>query len=138
MARRCVKVALTKPKHLFSKEQIEALISDQRKEKLTIRERALYCTKTGDKWDIYIHAREIDPKSNDDKEIVTSCSRLSLFCNKLLKAGIARELIDMYAKDPDVITASNKIQKEQTEQNLADNRSRTPLHFSLANVRKRI
>jgi hypothetical protein len=56
----------------------------------------------------------------------------------LAKAGIAQELIDTYAKDPDVTTASNKIQKKRTEQNLADNQSKTPLYFSLANVRKRI
>ncbi|CAB4374634.1 unnamed protein product [Rhizophagus irregularis] len=138
MARRCVKVALTKPKRLFSQEKIEALVPDKRKEKLTIKERALHCAETGDKWDIYIHACEIGPKSNDDKETVASCSRLSLFRNELEKAGIARELIDTYAKDPNVTTTSNQIQKERTEQNLADNRSRTPLHFSLANVRKRI
>src|SRR6266498_441200 len=114
MTYRCVKIALVKPKYLFSKEKIETLVSNQRKEKLTIRERALYCAKTGDKWDIYIHAREIGLKSNDDKEIVTSCSQLSLFHNELMKAGIAPELIDTYAKDSDIITDSNKIQKEWT------------------------
>ena len=122
MARKCVKVALAKPKCSFSKEKIETLVPDKRKEKLTIKERALYCAKTGDKWDIYIHACEIGPKSNDDKEIVTGCSWLSLFRNELMKAGIASELIDTYAIDSDVTTNSNKIQKEQTEQNLADNK----------------
>jgi hypothetical protein len=77
--RRCVKVVLVKPKCSFSKEKIKTLVPDQRKKKLAIRERVLYYAKTGDKWDIYIHAREIGPKSNDDKEIVASCSRLSLF-----------------------------------------------------------
>ena len=62
MARRCVKVALVKPKRSFSKEKIETLVPDKRKKKLTIKERALYCAKTGDKWDIYIHACEIGPK----------------------------------------------------------------------------
>src|SRR6266540_421345 len=122
MACGCVKVILAKPKRSFSKEKIKTFVLDKRKEKLTIRERALYCAKTGDKWDIYIHAREIGLKSNDDKEIVTSCSQLSLFHNELMKAGIAPELIDTYAKDSDIITDSNKIQKEWTEQNLADNK----------------
>jgi hypothetical protein len=43
-------------------------------------------------------------------------------CNELEKIGIVHELIDTYAKDSDIITASNKIQKERTEQNLADNK----------------
>jgi hypothetical protein len=136
MARKCVKDALTRRK--FSKEQIEALVPDKRKEKLTIEERAKYCAKTGDKWDIFIHARDIGPKSNDDKEIVAGCSRLSLFHNKLQEAGIARELIDTYAKDSVVTTASNKIQKEQTDQNLANNRLKNRPHFSLEKELKRI
>ena len=52
MVRRCVKVALangTNNRRSFSKEKIETLVSDKRKEKLTIKERALYCAKTGDK-----------------------------------------------------------------------------------------
>jgi hypothetical protein len=49
MARRCVKVALTKLKRLFSQEKIETLVPDKRKEKLTIKERALHCAETGDK-----------------------------------------------------------------------------------------
>jgi len=138
MACACVKVALAKPKCSFSKEKIETLVPDKRKEKLTIKERALYCAKTGDKWDIYIHACEIGPKSNDDKEIVASCSQLSLFRNELIKAGIASELIDTYAIDSDVTTNSNKIQKEQTEQNLADNKLKIRPHFSLEKGLKRI
>src|SRR6266513_1463105 len=83
MARRCVKVALAKPKRSFSKEKIETLVPDKRKEKLTTKERALYWAKTGDKWDIYIHACEIGPKSNDEKELMTGYSQLSLFRNEL-------------------------------------------------------
>src|SRR6266498_341878 len=138
MTYRCVKIALVKPKYLFSKEKIETLVSNQRKEKLTIRERALYCAKTGDKWDIYIHAREIGSKSNNDKEIVSACLRLSLFHIELAKAGITPELIDTYAKDSDVTTAFNKIQKEQTDQNLADNRLKIQPYFSLEKKLKRI
>jgi len=55
MAYRCVKVALardTDNRCLFSKEQIEALLSDKRKKNLTIEERAKYCAKTGDFIDI--------------------------------------------------------------------------------------
>ena len=47
MACRCVKVALAKPKRSFSKEKIETLMPDKRKEKLTIKERAFYCAKLG-------------------------------------------------------------------------------------------
>lgn len=62
---------------------------NKRKEKLTIEERVKYYAKTGDKWDIFIHTRNIGPKSNDDKEIGTDYSRLSLFRNELMKVDIA-------------------------------------------------
>jgi len=39
----------------------------------------------------------------------------------LIKADIAPKLIDIYAKDLNVITVSNKIQKKWTDQNLANN-----------------
>ena len=61
-----------------------------------------------------------------------------LFHNKLAIASIACELIDTYAKDPVVTTASNKIQKEQTDQNLANNRLKNRPHFSLEKELKRI
>ncbi|RGB21884.1 hypothetical protein C1646_777064 [Rhizophagus diaphanus] len=141
MARRCVKVPLAKSikkRSAFSKEQIEAFVPNKRKEKLTIEERAKYCAKTSDKWDIFIYSRDIGPKSKDNKEIITGCSQLSLFRNELQKAGIAQELIDTYAKDPNVTTSSNKIQKEQTDQNLAKNWLRTPKYFSIASVSKRL
>ncbi|CAG8801524.1 17893_t:CDS:2, partial [Dentiscutata erythropus] len=121
-----------------NKEQIEALVPDKRKEKLTIEERAKYCAKTGDKWDIFIHSRDIGPKSNDDKEIVASCSWLSLFHNELLKVGVACELIDTYAKDSNVTTASNKIQKKRTERDVANNQLKIPPYFSLEKGLKRI
>ena len=112
IAHKCVKVAFTKSKCWFSKEKIKILMLDQRKKKLIIEEKAKYYAKTSDKWDIFIHTRDIGSKSNDDKEIVTSCSWLSLFHNELIKADIAPELIDIYAKDSNVITVSNKIQKK--------------------------
>ncbi|CAG8681564.1 24932_t:CDS:1 [Cetraspora pellucida] len=121
---------------LFKENQIGVLVPDKRKKKLTIEKRALYCAKTGDEWDIYIHALDLGPKSND--EIVASCSRLSLFRNKLAKAGISQEPIDIYAKLPGVTTASNKIQKERTEQDVANNQLKIPPHFSLEKGLKRI
>ncbi|CAI2171448.1 2569_t:CDS:2, partial [Funneliformis geosporum] len=35
------------------------------------------------------------------------------FCEKLAKAGVDPEIINNYAKDPDIIRKSNKIQKER-------------------------
>ncbi|CAG8545023.1 4861_t:CDS:2 [Cetraspora pellucida] len=120
-ARKDVKKALHR--RLFKENQIEVLVPDKRKKKLIIEKRALYCAKTGS-------------KSND--EIVASCSRLSLFRNKLAKAGIAQEPIDIYAKLLGVTTASNKIQKEWTEQDVANNQLKIPPHFSLEKGLKRI
>ncbi|CAG8672187.1 14548_t:CDS:2 [Cetraspora pellucida] len=120
-ARKDVKEALRR--RLFKENQIGVLVPDKRKKKLIIEKRALYCAKTGS-------------KSND--EIVASCSRLSLFRNKLAKAGIAQEPIDIYAKLLGVTTASNKIQKEWTEQDVANNQLKIPPHFSLEKGLKRI
>ena len=47
MARKCVKVALAKPKCSFSKKKIETLVPDKRKEKLTIKERVLKLVISG-------------------------------------------------------------------------------------------
>ncbi|CAG8673003.1 21115_t:CDS:2 [Dentiscutata erythropus] len=111
-AHKCVKDLLarrTNKRRAFSKEQIEALVLDKRKEKLTIEERAKYCAKTG-------------PKSNDNKEIVAGCSRLSLFRNELLKIGIAHELIDTYAKDSNGLKRIQNIDttKDPSLQDFAD------------------
>ncbi|CAG8603976.1 3456_t:CDS:2 [Cetraspora pellucida] len=133
-ARKDVKEALHR--RLFKENQIGVLVSNKRKKKLTIEKRALYCAKTGNEWDIYIHALDLGPKSND--EIIASCSRLSLFRNELAKASIAQEPIDIYAKLPGVTTASNKIQKERTEQDVANNQLKIPPHFSLEKGLKRI
>jgi hypothetical protein len=51
-----------------AKEQIGAFVPDVRKKKLTIRERAQHCAETGDKWDIYIHAMDLLPKNDDEKD----------------------------------------------------------------------
>src|SRR6266540_3295045 len=55
MARRCVKVVLargTDNRRLFSKERVDALLSDKRKGKLTIEGRVEYCAKVGNFVDI--------------------------------------------------------------------------------------
>jgi hypothetical protein len=78
MARRCVKVALTNGsnnRRSFSKEQIEALLPDKRKGKLTIEERAKYCAKTGDFIDIVANHWRLGPKDENENEIVAGVSR---------------------------------------------------------------
>ncbi|RHZ50560.1 hypothetical protein Glove_495g14 [Diversispora epigaea] len=98
----------------------------EQKEKLTIKERAQYCAKTGDVWDIYLHALDLaETKNNSEKEIVAASSHLSRFRQKLAEAGVNSKVIDTYAKLPKVTRASNKIQKKHLEQGLA-NRPKTP------------
>ncbi|CAG8753799.1 5275_t:CDS:1 [Gigaspora rosea] len=140
MARRCVKVALargTDNRCSFSGEQVEALLPDKRKRKLTIEERAKYCAKIGDVMDIFAHHLDLGPKNDYENEIVTSGSRQSQFRVKLAEAGVSPKIINTYAKDPKLIQESNKIQKKQTMKRMA-NPDRIPTHFSLANVSKRI
>ncbi|CAJ0838786.1 3757_t:CDS:1, partial [Entrophospora sp. SA101] len=77
-ARKSVKEALRR--RSFKEDQIKALVPDKRNEKLTIKERAQYCAKTGDPYDIYFHALDlIETKNDSDEEIVASSSRLTLF-----------------------------------------------------------
>ncbi|CAG8641196.1 24877_t:CDS:2 [Dentiscutata erythropus] len=114
MARRCVKVALargTNNRRSFSEEQIEALLPDKRKRKLTIEERAKYCAKIGDAMDIFTHHLD------------------------LVEGGVSPKIITTYAKDPKLIQESNKIQKKQTKKRMA-NPDRIPIHFSSARVLK--
>ncbi|KAF0514684.1 highly derived d5-like helicase-primase: PROVISIONAL [Gigaspora margarita] len=78
MARRCIKVAIargTNNRCSFSKEQIEALLPDKRKRKLTIEKRAKYCAKVGDAMDIFTHHLDLGPKNDYENEIVASGSR---------------------------------------------------------------
>ncbi|RIA93386.1 hypothetical protein C1645_735586 [Glomus cerebriforme] len=73
MARRCVKVALangTNNRRSFSKEKIEAFMLDKRKKNLTIEGRTEYYTKASDFVDIITNHWALDPKSNDENEIV--------------------------------------------------------------------
>ena len=118
MARRCVKVALangTDNRHSFSKEKIEAFMPDKRKGKLTIEERAKYCTKDGDFVDIIANHWAVGPKNKDEKEIVAGVSRQSTFRVKLAEGGVDPAIIEEFAKDKKLIQDSNKIQKEQTK-----------------------
>jgi hypothetical protein len=137
MARRCVKVALAKPKHSFSKEKIEALLPDKRKGKLTIEGRAEYCAKAGDFVDIIANHWAVGPKNKDEKEIVAGVSRQSTFRVKLAEGGVDPAIIEEFAKDQKRIQESNEIQKKRTKKRMA-NPDRIPIHFSLANVSKRI
>jgi hypothetical protein len=78
LTRRYVKIALAKStenRYLFSKEQIEALLPDKRKGKLTIEKRAKYCAKASDAIDILTHHLDLGLRSNDKNKIVTSSSR---------------------------------------------------------------
>ncbi|CAJ0903661.1 13763_t:CDS:2 [Entrophospora sp. SA101] len=111
-ARKSVKEALRR--RLFKKDQIKALVPDKRNEKLTIKERAQYCAKSGDPYDIYLHALDLIKTKNDsDEEIVASSSRLTLFRKELKEAGVDSKVIDKYAKFSDLTQASNEIQKKQ-------------------------
>src|SRR5438045_3544113 len=103
MACRCVKVALAKPKHSFSKEKIEALLPDKRKGKLTIEERAKYCAKDGDFIDIVANHWRLGPKNKDEKEIVAGVSCQSRLRVKLAEDGVDSEIIQRFAKAKDVI-----------------------------------
>ena len=104
----------------FSKERIEALLSDKRKGKLTIEERAKYCAKTGDFIDIVTNYWRLGLKNKDENEIVASVSRQSTFCVKLAKGGVDPVIIEEFAKDKELIQDSNKIQKERTKKRLAN------------------
>ena len=56
---------------------------------------------------------------------------------KLIEGVVDPAIINTFAKDPDLIQESNKIQKKRTKKRMA-NPDRIPIHFSLANVSKRI
>ncbi|CAG8748840.1 10373_t:CDS:1, partial [Dentiscutata erythropus] len=135
-ARKDVKEALHR--RLFKDNQIEALVPNNKKKRLTIKERAQYCAKTGDVWDIYLHALDLAEIKNDaDKEIVASSSRLSQFRKELAEAGVDPEQINIYAKLPNITQASNKIQKRKLEQGLIS-RPKTPKHFFLEEGLRRL
>ncbi|GES72986.1 hypothetical protein GLOIN_2v1475459 [Rhizophagus clarus] len=102
-AHKSVKEALTRCK--FSKEQLEALVPNQRKcnSKLTIEERAKYCVKTGDFIDIVANHWCLGPKNKDENKIIASVSHQSKFCVKLAEGGVDPVIIEVFAKDKDLI-----------------------------------
>jgi len=53
------------------------------------------------------------------------------------EGGVDLAIIEEFTKDKDLIQDSNKIQKERTKKRMA-NPDRIPIHFSLANVSKRL
>ncbi|CAG8634587.1 4663_t:CDS:2 [Dentiscutata erythropus] len=128
-ARKDVKEALCR--RLFKDNQIEALVPNNKKKRLTIKKRAQYCAKTRDVWDIYLYALDLaETKNNVNKEIVASSSCLSQFRKELAEARIDPKQINTYAKLQNVTQASNKIQKRKLEQGLIS-RSKIPKHFFL-------
>jgi hypothetical protein len=56
---------------------------------------------------------ELGPKNNNKKKVIASASHQYQFREKLAKAGVDPEIINTYAKDPDLIRKSNKAQKER-------------------------
>ncbi|CAJ0846022.1 10782_t:CDS:2, partial [Entrophospora sp. SA101] len=127
--------------HVYASE-LGAMLPDwkahKRNEKLTIKERAQYCAKSGDPYDIWLHALDLIKTKNDsDEEIVASSSRLTLFRKELKEAGVDSKVIDIYAKFSALTQDSNEIQKRQLVQRLP-NAPKTPKHFSLEEGLRRI
>ncbi|RIA86587.1 hypothetical protein C1645_829049 [Glomus cerebriforme] len=121
-AHKCIKEALargTEKRSAFSKEQIRALMLDQRNKIYSVWKRAQEVTKSEDKWDIFINTLSLGPKENKDR----------------YRAD--REFIDHYAKDSKTTTVSNKIQQERTEKCLT-NPGRIPEHFTFEKVLRRL
>ncbi|CAG8798837.1 1430_t:CDS:2, partial [Dentiscutata erythropus] len=82
--------------------------------KESLSERAQYCAKTKDVWDIWLHALDLAvPKNNTDEAIVTASSCVSQFRKELAEA------------------------ESQLEQRLP-NPPKTPKHFSLKEGLRRI
>src|SRR6266542_2446931 len=136
MARKCIKVTLangTNNRRSFSKEKIEAFMSDKRKKNFTIEGRAKYCATASDFIDIVANHWILGPKNKDENEIVAGVSRQSTFRVKLAEGSVDPAIIEEFAKDKDLIQDSNKIQKERTKKRMV-NPDRIPIHFSLANV----
>ena len=106
IARRCIKVVLaraTDNRRSFSKEWIDALLSDKRKGKLTIEGRTEYCAKVSDFVDIIANHWAVGLKNKDEKEIIASVSRQSTFHMKLAEGGVDPAIIEEFAKDKNLI-----------------------------------
>ncbi|CAG8499096.1 16871_t:CDS:2 [Cetraspora pellucida] len=63
-------------KHAPKLDQIEALLPDKRKGKLTIEERAKYCAKISDAMDIFTYHLDLDPKNDYENKIVANVSKI--------------------------------------------------------------
>ncbi len=103
---RCVKVTLTggtDNRRSFSKEWIDALLPDKRKEKLTIEGKAEYCAKADDFVDIIANHWAVGPKNKDEKEIIADVSCQSTFRVKLAEGGVDPAIIEEFAKDKNLI-----------------------------------
>ncbi|CAG8599511.1 23468_t:CDS:2 [Cetraspora pellucida] len=73
---------------LFKENQIGALVLNNKKKRLTIKEKAQYCAKTKDVWNIWLHALDLAVlKNNIDEAIVIASSRVSQFHRELAEAG---------------------------------------------------
>ncbi|CAG8448723.1 3916_t:CDS:1 [Cetraspora pellucida] len=94
---KCVKEALARTGQSrcpFSKKQIEALLSDKRKRKLTIEKRVKYCTTASDVIEIFTYHLDLDLKNKNENEIVASGSCQLQFCVKLAEAGANPKIIN--------------------------------------------
>ncbi|CAG8473711.1 3082_t:CDS:2 [Cetraspora pellucida] len=75
-------------------DEFRALVPNNKKKRLTIKERAQYCAKTKDVWDIWLHALDLAvPKNNTNEAIVAVSSRISQFRKELAKAKATRTAI---------------------------------------------
>ncbi|CAG8721404.1 10166_t:CDS:1, partial [Cetraspora pellucida] len=134
-ARMCVKEALVRTgqsRHLFSKEQIGALLPDKRKRKVIIKKRAKYCTTASDVMNIFAYYLDLGTKNKDENKIVASGLYQSQLHVKLAEARVNPKIINTWTKDPKLIQESNKIQKKQTKKQIT-NPDRILIYFSLAN-----
>ena len=112
IARRCVKVALTRDtdnKCSFSKERIKALLSDKKKGKLTIDKRVKYYAKTSDFIDIVANYWHLGSKNKDENKIIANVSHQSTFRVKLVEGNVDPAIIEEFAKDKKLIQDFNKI-----------------------------
>ncbi|CAJ0847408.1 17785_t:CDS:2 [Entrophospora sp. SA101] len=98
-ARKSVKEALRR--RLFKEDQIKALVPDKRNEKLTIKERAQYCAKSGDPYDIYLHALDLFKEANSTFPVSEAdfilYEWLTSYCNSTSAADLLRKASGIFA-----------------------------------------
>ncbi|CAG8827619.1 12301_t:CDS:2, partial [Cetraspora pellucida] len=67
--------------------KLRALVPNNKKKRLIIKERAQYCAKTKDMWNIWLHALDLAiPKNNTDEAIMAASSCVSQFRRELAEA----------------------------------------------------